>query len=299
MKNVKRISAGIAIVVFAAAMSQCSKKNYNTPNPAPAAVPAKLVSLRTDGTLGNYLVDSGGHTLYSFANDADGKNNCSGGCATSWPAYEGSGLTVDRLGAGLDLSDFGSTASSTGGTQLTYKGWPLYSFSPSGTPEAAGQLSGEGIAGIWFAAKPDYSIMLANCQLIGKDGNHYKQDYTVGDGSTIYFTDAQGHTLYAFLKDSSNHNKFTAADFSNNAQWPVYVASSSLSFPSTLDKTDFTSTLVFGRSQLTYKGWPLYHFGADSGRRARNTGITVGSAAGTAGEVWSVMMGGIAPAPRP
>lgn len=304
MKDVRRISAGIAIVVIAAAMSQCSKKNSKAPNATPgttpATTPAKLVSLRPDATLGNYLVDSGGHTLYSFAKDADGKNNCSGGCATSWPAYEDSGLTADQLGTGLDLSDFGSTASSTGRAQLTYKGWPLYSFSPpSGGPEQVGQILGDGLAGIWFVAKPDYAIMLANWQLVGKDGNHYKSDYSAGDGGTTYFTDAQGHTLYAFLKDSSNNNKFTGADTSINSKWPVYAPGDGLSFPSALDKTDFTSIPVLGKNQLTYKGWPLYYFGADSSLRARNKGITVGSTPGTAGEVWSVMVTGIAPAPRP
>jgi predicted lipoprotein with Yx(FWY)xxD motif len=296
MKKVRRINAGIAIVVVAVAMSQCSKKNSGTASPAPVLV--NIVSLQADGNLGNYLIDSGGHALYFFANDADGRNNCSGPCAMSWPAYEGRGLTAERLGAGLDLSDFGSTPSSTGGTQMTYKGWPLYSFSPSGTPEAAGHASGDGAGHIWFVAKPDYSIMLANWQLVGKDGKNYKSDYTPGDGETIYFTDALGHTLYAYAKDSVDHNKFTAPDFSNNALWPVYESGSSLSFPSALDKTDFASASVFGRNQLTYRGWPLYYFGADSSLRARNKGITVGSAPGTAGEVWSVMVQGIDGAPH-
>jgi predicted lipoprotein with Yx(FWY)xxD motif len=298
MKNVRRINVGIAIVVFAVAMSQCSKKNSSTTNSTPPPAPTTLVSLRTDGNLGNYLIDSSGHALYFFANDADGKNNCGGGCAASWPAYEGSGLTSDQLGAGLDLSDFGSTPSSTGRTQLTYKGWPLYLFAPSGTPEAAGHASGDGAGGIWFVAKPDYSIMLANWQLVGKDGKNYKSDYTPGDGTTIYFTDALGHTLYAYSKDSVDHNKFTASDFSNNSLWPVYDSASSLSFPSALDKTDFNSTSVFGRTQLTYRGWPLYYFGADSSLRARNKGITVGSAPGSAGQVWSVMIKGIDGAPH-
>jgi predicted lipoprotein with Yx(FWY)xxD motif len=296
MKKVKRITAGVAIVVLAAGMSQCSKKNNDTPPPPPPA--AKLVSLRADATQGNYLVDTNGHALYFFANDADGRNNCSGACAQSWPAYEGGSLSTDQLGAGLDLADFGSTASSTGGTQLTYKGWPLYLFTPSGTAEPAGAISGDGTGGTWFVGKPDYSIMLANWQLVGKDGNNYKSDYISGDGKTIYFTDGRGHTLYSFLADSANHNRYTSADFTNNAVWPIYETTNSLSFPSVLDKTLFTSTPVSGRSQLSYKGWPLYYFGADSSVRARTRGITVGSPAGTAGFVWPVAIQGFSPAPH-
>ena len=35
------------------------------------------------------------------------------------------------------------------------------------TQEAAGQTLGEGIGNIWFVAKPDYTIMLVNAQLVG------------------------------------------------------------------------------------------------------------------------------------
>jgi len=33
--------------------------------------------------------------------------------------------------------------------------------------------------------------------------------------------------------------------------------------PSILDKTKFGSINIVGRTQLTYKGWPLYYFGQD------------------------------------
>lgn len=296
MKKVKRITAGTAIVILAAAMSQCSKKNSDTRGPQPQA---KLVSLNADPTFGNYLVDSGGHALYFFANDGNGQNNCSGPCALAWAAYGEASLTADRLGAGLDFSDFGSTPSSTGAPQFTYKGWPLYSFTPSSTPEPAGRISGDGVLGTWFVAKPDYSIMLANWQLTGKDGLNYLSDYSQGNGNTIYFTDALGHTLYTFAPDSANHNRYTSADFSNNTAWPVDEFANIGSVPSLLDKTQFTSTSVFGRTQLSYKGWPLYHFGADSNLRAKNKGITVGSPAGEAGHIWRVMVKDINPAPHP
>jgi predicted lipoprotein with Yx(FWY)xxD motif len=287
MKKLTGISAGIAMLVLTLCLSQCSKKS------SPPAPPAKTVSLMTSSTLGSYLADSKGHALYFFSDDANGQNNCPGGCAVLWPASTTtSALTADQLGAGLKLTDFGTV---TGSTQLTYKGWPLYTYSPSGAPEAPGQTTGDGFGGIWFVAKPDYSIMLANTQLIGNDGNHYKSDYTLGDGNTIYFTDALGRTLYIFKVDSANHNKFTKPDFSNNATFPIYDTVTTLSVPSVLDKTQFSSTNVFGTPQLSYKGWPLYYFGADAGTRSSNKGITLGGI----GTKWPVAVKDQAAAPHP
>jgi predicted lipoprotein with Yx(FWY)xxD motif len=147
--------------------------------------------------------------------------------------------------------------------------------------EQAGETTGEGVGGIWFVAKPDYSIMLANTQLVGSDTKNYVVSaanvYSEGAGLTIYFTDMEGRTLYAFSKDSANINKFTKADFSNNSVWPIYETDK-IVVPSVLDKSLFGSITVFGRKQLTYKGWPIYYFGSDvdgAGKfRGSNKGVS-------------------------
>ncbi|PZR27869.1 MAG: hypothetical protein DI535_08990 [Citrobacter freundii] len=252
--------------------SSCSDDNDNPP-----AAQAK-VQLRTDAALGSVLTDNSNHTLYSFANDFNGENNCSGGCAAVWPIfYAGDNLTQVMLGTGLDLADFG-TVTTAAGKQTTYKGWPLYYYAPavggSNTPEAAGENKGEGIGGIWHVAKPDYTIRLLNNQLTGNDGKNYTSAYVEGTGKTLYFTDAKGAAIYSFSKDKQNKNNFTAADFSNNGVWPIYETDQVV-VPSTLDKTQFGSITVFGKKQLTYKGWPLYYFGADNKLRGSNKGVSV------------------------
>ena len=88
----------------------------------------------------------------------------------------------------------------------------------------------------------------------------YKSDYTEGIGKTTYFTDDRDVTLYTFRADSLNKNKFTKPDFSNNNVWPIYETDK-IVVPSTFDKTKFGSIDVFGRTQLTYNGWPLYYKG--------------------------------------
>ena len=217
-----------------------------------------------------------------FSNDADGTNNCTGGCITAWPIFNVAGLTADKLGAGLDLGDF-NAISTPNGNQLTYKGWPLYYYAPAGVRESAGQTTGEAVGGVWFVAKPDYTIMLAKAQLIGKDGKNYKVSatnvYSEGVEKTTYFTDGMGRTLYEFAHDSLNINKYTKPDFSNNATWPIYETDK-IVVPSILDKTLFGSITVYGKKQLVYKGWPMYYFGPDADAttgkyRGSNKGVSV------------------------
>ncbi len=258
-------------------MISCKKNDGVSANQPIPTNPQQIV-IHNSATLGAYLTDNQNRALYFFSNDADGQDSCTGGCQLLWPVFNVDQLTADKLGPGLDFSDFGSITSVAGGKQITYKGWPLYSYAPPqngiNQPEAAGLTSGDGFAGVWYVAKPDYTIMLANAQLIGADTKNYRSDYSEGNGKTVYFTDGNGLTLYTFSKDSIGENKFTSADFSNNHLFPIYETDK-IVIPSSLDKSDFLSIQVFGRTQLSYKGWPLYNFGADSTTRGSNKAVSV------------------------
>jgi len=267
-----------ALTVFGAVtFTSCSKNedNNNTPPPPPAV--AKEVKFQEHPTLGKYLVDKEGRTLYFFVNDANGQSSCTGGCEDLWPVFNIDNLTQEKLGEGLPLAGFNTITTASGKKQLTYKGWPLYYFAPFkngvNEKEAPDQVGGEGFGGLWFVAKQDYTIMLANAQLAGHDGKNYLGNYTEGIGKTIYFTNDKGHTLYTFKNDRFNDNNFTAADFSNNGVWPIYETDK-IVVPSALDKSLFGSITVFGKKQLTYKGWPLYFFGQDSQTRGLNKGVS-------------------------
>jgi len=267
---------GIAMSTIVLSMSSCKKDNTARPG-----ILTNDINLSTNATLGKYLSNKQGLTLYMFANDADGVSSCTGGCESVWPAFTAD-MTTAKLDVGLTAANFATITTASGKKQVTYKGWPLYTYSPSANdgygnpvnrPEAAGSTTGDGVGGLWFIAKPDYTIMLANKQLTGLDGNIYKSDYTIGVGKTVYFTSGKGRTIYTFSVDSFNVNKFTKADFSNNAVWPIYEQEQIVA-PSILNRASFGTITVAGRKQMTYKGWPLYHFGQDIDR-GLNKGVSV------------------------
>lgn len=238
---------------------QCKKSD------TPIVADPLAVKLGTSATLGSILTDKAGNALYFFANDGNGANNCTGGCTTNWPNFSVSGLMQSQLSDGLVLADF-ATITTPNGDQLTYKGWPLYYYAPGGVREKSGLTTGDGVGGVWFVAKPDYTIMMAKEQIVGNDTKSYivsaDNVYSEGTGVTTYMTDLAGRTLYSFFKDSTNMNKFTKADFSNNPVWPIYE-NDKIVVPSILDKTLFGSITVYTKKQMTYKGWPMYYYGND------------------------------------
>jgi len=290
-----KLLVGSLVVASVFILIQCKKSSVVVVDPL-------VIKLGTSTTLGSYLTDKDGNTLYFFSNDANGANNCTGGCITAWPIFNVTGLTQAQLGDGLTLSDFTSITSANGG-QLAYKGWPLYYYAPGGVREASGQTTGENVGGVWFVAKPDYTIMIANEQLAGANGKSYVVSaanvYTEGTGNTKYFTDQMGRTLYIYALDMANTNNYTSTDEVKNAYWPIYETDKAV-VPSALDKTLFSRITVFGKKQLTYKGWPLYYFKSDvdaNGKyRGYNIGVSIGITA-TSPTKWPILFKDMPAAP--
>lgn len=284
----KKITIFLSAVALIALYTSCK----NEPVPVP---PRTDIHLDSTALLGKYLVDKDGKTLYFFSNDVNGQSNCTGGCATTWPIYftDSAATTYSN---GLLAGDFKTMTLPSGAKQTTYKGWPLYYYAPGGVQELAGEVRGEGVGNVWYVAKTNYSIMIANHQLTGANGTNYLSNYTPGNGRTSYFIDDKGNTLYSFIRDSAFINKFTRPDFSNNPVWPIYETDN-LTVPSNLDKSLFVIATFNGKKQLTYKGWPLYYYGGDNFTRGINKGITI-PASQPVGAVWPVVNKDVLPAPR-
>jgi predicted lipoprotein with Yx(FWY)xxD motif len=282
MKTFKNNLVTVCLAIISLTISSCDDNEsvYGEDNTEEITTDVKLV---TDTQLGSVLVDENGKSLYFFSKDTKETSNCEGGCINNWPVFYKQDIAV---GSGLDADDFGVITRVDGTKQTTYKNWPLYYFA---NDTSAGDTNGDAVGGVWFIAKPDYSVMYANAQLVGNDGNNYLGDYTLGDGATSYFVSIAGRTMYTFMNDARNTNNFTKSDFSNNAVWPIVEVALD-QVPSTLNSDDFGTIDVFGKTQLTYKGWPLYYFGQDTAR-GDNKGISVPNPG-----VWPVVNKGIAAA---
>jgi len=58
------------------------------------------------------------------------------------------------------------------------------------------------------------------------------------------------------------------------------------SIPTVLDKTQFTTIDVFGKTQLVYKGHPMYYFGKDAAQRGNTKGV---SAPTPGAAIWKIL----------
>ncbi len=133
------------LFVFALVLSACGTA---TPAPVLPTGPA-AVNVSQNATLGSFLVDSKGMTLYLYTTDTPNKSNCYGPCAVAWPPLLTAGAPI--AGSGVTASMLGTTTRTDGTTQVTYNGWPLYYFQ---TDKAAGDTTGENVQNVWFVITP-------------------------------------------------------------------------------------------------------------------------------------------------
>jgi predicted lipoprotein with Yx(FWY)xxD motif len=97
--------------------------------------------------VGFYMTNATGWTLYlrKSDNQTAGTSSCVAGCATSWPPFYASSLT---LPANFDQNDFKLVPRTDGIKQLAYYGNPLYYYSKDKAP---GDTLGHGVGNVWFA----------------------------------------------------------------------------------------------------------------------------------------------------
>jgi predicted lipoprotein with Yx(FWY)xxD motif len=110
---------------------------------------AASVMVSKNDTLGSFLVDSKGMTLYIFLKDSPNTSTCSGSCLQIWPALTTDGAPV--AGEGVDASLLGTIQRDDGSTQVTYNGWPLYYYAQDMQP---GDVNGQGVGQVWYVISP-------------------------------------------------------------------------------------------------------------------------------------------------
>jgi predicted lipoprotein with Yx(FWY)xxD motif len=131
--------------------SQAAATTHIAPASRHAAAAAATIQVRSTA-YGKILVNSKGFTLYLFAKDKKNKSTCSGQCLAVWPLVLVKGKPT--AGPGLKASLLGTIKEPGGKNEVTYNGWPLYTFVPDIKP---GDVTGEGNTSFgapWWVVSP-------------------------------------------------------------------------------------------------------------------------------------------------
>ena len=110
------------------------------------------VDVAENDTLGTYLTDGEGRSLYLFTDENGNPVPCTGQCAGVWPPFTAEGEVA--AGGGADASLLSTTERPDGSMQVVYNGWPLYFFANDQGP---GDVNGQGIhsfGGEWYLISP-------------------------------------------------------------------------------------------------------------------------------------------------
>ena len=102
--------------------------------------------------LGKVIVDAKGFTLYDFHKDKGGKSACYGACAKVWPPLLSEGQP--QAGEGAMASKLGTTKRKDGTLQVTYAGWPLYTYEADKKPGDANGNDIDSFGAEWYALQP-------------------------------------------------------------------------------------------------------------------------------------------------
>lgn len=155
---------------------------------APGGAAAEGIGTRNHDELGTILVDDRGYALYTWTRDEPGVTNYVG---TNWPRVSTAGLPAAPVGV---PGAFGATTLADGTLQVTYNGWPLYTYVQDTAP---GQVAGQGAGGgTWWVvnpAVPNFDEMMA----VPARTALWRENTELG----TVLVDQNGWTLYTYSRD--------------------------------------------------------------------------------------------------
>ncbi len=100
-------------------------------------------------TFGTILVNAKGRTLYRYTHDRKNVNTCTPdpACNKYWPPLLVKAGVKPTAGTGTKASKLGTIKAKNGMRQVTYAGWPLYTFIGD---SAARQTKGQAFENDWY-----------------------------------------------------------------------------------------------------------------------------------------------------
>jgi predicted lipoprotein with Yx(FWY)xxD motif len=146
-------SNGPASSVLGVQATPTTPASFGPETAEPTETPPLTITLGStqDPTLGTYLTDPNGMTLYVFTADSPDQSTCTGTCAANWPPFlVAAGTVIDGPIGGTDA--FGTITRADGTTQVTLNHQPLYYYAGD---KAAGQTNGQGMNNLWYVATLD------------------------------------------------------------------------------------------------------------------------------------------------
>jgi predicted lipoprotein with Yx(FWY)xxD motif len=127
--------------------------------PTKTATTGLQISTKSISGHGEVLVNAGGRTLYIFLPDKDSKVTCVGSCAAVWPPVKLSRGESPAASGAVKSALLGSDPDPSGGTVITYNGWPLYAYVADASP---GTVTGQAVnanGGLWYVIAPSGEVI--------------------------------------------------------------------------------------------------------------------------------------------
>src|SRR5512141_459407 len=126
----RAVAGRVGVIAIAALLlagcGSTSPTARSTPTPSGSDGAGAQVS-STSGSLGAFLVDGQGRTLYMSNADPPGTSGCYDACATAWPPLATAGPPTAAGGAAQ--KELSTVVRTDGTTQVLYAGHPLYTYS--------------------------------------------------------------------------------------------------------------------------------------------------------------------------
>lgn len=132
------------IIVMVLLSSGETSKDKVSENTEPNLVAGRVVGYVKSEKLGNYLTDSSGMTLYTFADDKKLQSTCYGECAKNWMPFKWDTTQKWETLNDVQAKKMNAVKRSDGTYQTAYGEKPLYYYAGDTRP---GDVNGNGLGG--------------------------------------------------------------------------------------------------------------------------------------------------------
>jgi len=157
-------SQPLFLVPLALLAAACGSSSSSSTTSIPAATSTtsahsginRIATQRVPGGIGAVLVSGKGRTLYVFLPEKAGKVKCVGGCASLWPPLLSPAGEKPTITSPVHPALVGTVANPSGGSIITYAGWPLHTYALDTTP---GTHKGQGYGGQWYMISPSGTVV--------------------------------------------------------------------------------------------------------------------------------------------